>query len=64
MKTETEARARLSACTAAITKLRHARRVLREVGASQAADYIGRAIKSAEGAARHAQRLLSETLEA
>lgn len=59
-KAEVEARARLAAATAAITHLRHARRELRAVGASQAADYVSRAIKSAEGAARHAQRLLGE----
>lgn len=39
---------------AAIKHLRDARRLLRQSGARRAADYVGRAIKSAEGAERHA----------
>lgn len=40
----------------AIELLRNARNRLREAGASEAAKYVGRAIKSAEGALNHAKR--------
>lgn len=40
----------------ALRQLREARDKLRISGAAQAADYAGRAIKSAEGAMRHAER--------
>ena len=41
----------------AIAKLRTARYLLRLCGSKNAADYVGRALKSAEGALRHAQRM-------
>lgn len=40
----------------AIDDLRAARGRLRFAGATRAAAYVGRALKSAEGAARHAER--------
>jgi hypothetical protein len=40
---------------AAIEDLRTARHRLRDAGANKAADYVARAMKSAEGALRHAQ---------
>lgn len=39
----------------ALDALREARRYLRGVGSKNAADYVARAIKSAEGALRHAE---------
>ena len=39
----------------ALASLRAARRRLRAAGSDRAADYVARAIKSAEGALRHAQ---------
>lgn len=39
----------------AIRYLRAARNILRHAGAKKAADYVARALKSAEGALRHAQ---------
>lgn len=51
---------RLRTVEAAIADLRRIRAELRHVGASAAADYVQRAIKSAEGARRHAQRLDNE----
>jgi hypothetical protein len=41
----------------AITKLREARDLFRKVGATRAADKVRRALKSAEGAERHASRI-------
>jgi hypothetical protein len=41
---------------AAIGKLREARELVKGAGAERAADSIRRAIKSTEGAARHASR--------
>jgi hypothetical protein len=38
----------------AISRLREARHLLRGAGAAKAASYVGRALKSAEGAMRHA----------
>ena len=40
--------------------LRTARREFRRSGATQAAQYVARAEKSAEGAIRHAQRMLTQ----
>lgn len=55
---------RLGVCTRAADVIRQQRRALREVGATQAADYLGRALKSIEGAERHAARRFSEAKEA
>jgi hypothetical protein len=41
----------------AISTLKHARDLLREAKADKAADYVARALKSAEGAHRHNMRL-------
>lgn len=46
---------RLTIIQAAIAGMRKARDELRVVGADKAADYVVRALKSAEGALRHAQ---------
>lgn len=46
---------RLAAVTAALEKLREARNLLRDAGAMQAAEYVARAMKSVEGAQRHAE---------
>lgn len=43
----------------AIGHLKHARRSLRTAGAKAAADYVAACIKSAQGAERHAQGVLS-----
>jgi hypothetical protein len=51
---------RVSVVKAAITDLRRIRTDLRKVGAGMAADYVQRALKSVEGALRHAERLESE----
>lgn len=42
----------------ALGSLQAARKWLKEAGATRAAAYVSRAIKSAEGAERHAQRTL------
>lgn len=44
----------------ALGHMRQAREILRLAGAGNAADYAARALKSAEGAERHAKRLLGE----
>jgi len=44
----------------AIRDLQRARDALRRAGASKAADYVARCLKSAEGARRHNMRLRSE----
>ena len=44
----------------ALDCLRDARDMLRDVRAKNAADYVARAIKSVEGARRHAERIRSE----
>lgn len=46
---------------AAIVDLRRARDLLRQAGATQAAKYVARALKSAEGARRHADHRPLET---
>jgi hypothetical protein len=51
---------RVAVVKAAITDLRRIRTDLRKVGAGMAADYVQRALKSVEGALRHAERLESE----
>jgi hypothetical protein len=51
---------RVSVVKAAIVDLRRIRTDLRKVGAGMAADYVQRALKSVEGALRHAERLESE----
>lgn len=43
-----------------IFTLKQARSMLRKAGAKQAAKYVARSIKSAEGAQRHALRALRE----
>jgi hypothetical protein len=40
--------------------LRRVRTSLREAGAPKAADYVQRALKSVEGARRHAERMQNE----
>jgi hypothetical protein len=47
----------------AIQLLRHTRDKLRRAGAVRAANYVARALKSAEGAARHAARLAGSSKE-
>lgn len=44
----------------AIECLRTARDNLRKIGSKNAADYVARAMKSAEGALRHAERIAME----
>lgn len=51
-------RARVTGSAAA--SLRVIRTDLRRVGANEAADYVARALKSVEGAERHANRLYRE----
>jgi len=46
----------LTEIRAAIAKLREARDLLAHAGAKRAAEYVRRALKSAEGAERHALR--------
>lgn len=41
----------------ALQMLRQARGILRDCGSKPAADYVQRALKSAEGAKRHAERI-------
>jgi hypothetical protein len=48
----------------AIAKLREARDLLREAGAVKATAYVRGALKSAEGARRHAESLLTASLRA
>lgn len=48
--------ATLAECHRAIRALRSARNHLRRAGAPEAAEYVSRALKSAEGALRHAWR--------
>ncbi len=55
-----EAEARHDAALIAAAKIKSARDDLRKVGCKSAADYAQKALKSAEGAVRHAQRLCSE----
>lgn len=45
----------------AIADLQMARQRLRRCGSKNAADYVARALKSAEGALRHAQRMGADT---
>lgn len=47
----------LTAIRTAIARLKDARDGLRGAGCKNAADYVARALKSAEGAERHAQRM-------
>lgn len=47
---------KVSAIDLSLTHLRQARERLRAAGAKNAADYVARAIKSTEGAKRHARR--------
>jgi hypothetical protein len=56
--------ARLTAATNAVNLMRQARSALRKAGAGNAADYVQRALKSAEGAVRHARRLVGEAQRA
>jgi hypothetical protein len=58
---ETPLANRLHRVQMAVSLIRTARNHLREAGAGNAADYAARALKSAEGAERHARRLASET---
>lgn len=51
---------RLQAAQIATAHLKQARAELRKAGAGNAADYVQRALKSAEGAVRHAQRRVGE----
>lgn len=44
----------------ALRSLKEARDCLRAAGAARAADYVARALKSAEGAYRHAERRASD----
>jgi hypothetical protein len=50
---EGDARLALKACV----EIRRARDRLRRIGAHKAADYVQRALKSAQGAHRHAERI-------
>jgi len=45
----------------AVEALKFARNRLRSVGARKSADYVGRALKSAEGALRHAEGVTART---
>ena len=47
----------------AVERLREARTLLRQAGARQAASAAGKAISSAEGAARHVQHRIPRTME-
>lgn len=53
-------RSDLTTISVAIRYARDARTMLRKAGADKAADYMARAIKSAEGAQRHAERTQPE----
>lgn len=55
---------RAGVCTRAKEEIRRHRSALRDVGATAAAGYLDRALKSIEGAERHAFRLLNEAREA
>ncbi len=55
-KLRTVKRGDIGKINAAIGALRTARRYLREAGAKRSAAYVARALKSAEGAERHARR--------
>lgn len=59
---EVIARSRLEAAQRACSYLRLARTALRNAGAGEAANYAARALKSAEGAVRHAEGLLNEAI--
>jgi hypothetical protein len=48
----------------AIRHLKQARNQLREAGSKSAADYVARALKSAEGAERHSLRMAHEAIRA
>lgn len=54
----------LTQIEAAVSRLREARGLLRDAGANRAADYVARALKSAEGAQRHAERRAQESVYA
>lgn len=54
---------RLALCEKAVHDLRVARTWLRKAGASQAADAVARALKSADGAVRNAKRFAADLLE-
>ncbi|RSV41702.1 hypothetical protein CA234_08445 [Sphingomonas sp. ABOLE] len=45
----------------AVERMREARSLLRQAGARQAASAVGKAISSAEGAARHVQHRLQRS---
>jgi hypothetical protein len=51
---------RLQLARLATAHLKQARDELRKAEANKAADYVQRALKSAEGAVRHAQRMVGE----
>ena len=51
---------RLASARDAAKLIKRARDLLRNGGSSNAADYAGRALKSVDGAIRHAQRLLTQ----
>lgn len=53
-------REHVSMITSAILKLKAAREILRRAGAKASADYVAACIKSAQGAERHAERVLSQ----
>lgn len=52
---------RLASARDAAKLMKRARDLLREAGAANAADYVARALKSVDGAIRHAQRLLTQS---
>lgn len=47
----------------AIRDLKNARDILRQCGAKNAADYVSGALKSAQGAKSHAERMIPATAE-
>lgn len=51
---------RLEKIAHAVAHVRRAKKLLREAGCGQAADYLARAQKSVEGAQRHAFRMESQ----
>lgn len=58
--TADEEHARRQRIAASLRTLRNARSELRRLGAHQAADHLARAIKSVDGALRHADRCYSD----
>lgn len=58
--TADEEHERLQRIANVLGRVRTARNELRRLGATQAADYLARAIKSIEGAERHAHRCYSD----